>query len=291
MSIWQADFYRRPLQDESGKPVWELVVCDESGSFRASAFCSQADVNSAWITQQLQILAPDRANLPKIIQVFRPQSVSLLQAACQPLGIVVEPTRHTPALKQVLIERAKEYPTFPNYIGQTTGQLTGQPTGQAYDPIALERPAPMPLPETLWGDRWRFAAIAAQDLLPAFQHRPIPIVDMPESLFPLNLQLPSSLPIPGVIIDGGRQSMQLARWLQRAKPVSLNYIPGEPDGLILEAGLVERWVLTTFDDRDMIAAARTFRERQYSAKGLHFLLVQPDDSGMTYTGFWLLQAS
>ncbi|NEQ67039.1 MAG: DUF1092 family protein, partial [Symploca sp. SIO2D2] len=23
--------------------------------------------------------------------------------------------------------------------------------------------------------------------------------------------------------------------------------------------------------------------------GLHFLLVQPDDSGMTYTGFWLLQ--
>jgi hypothetical protein len=23
---------------------------------------------------------------------------------------------------------------------------------------------------------------------------------------------------------------------------------------------------------------------------LHFLLVQPDDSGMTYTGFWLLMA-
>jgi hypothetical protein len=83
--------------------------------------------------------------------------------------------------------------------------------------------------------------------------------------------------------------MPLARWLQRSNPVSLNYIPGEPDGLILEAGLVERWVLTTFEDQEVITAARAFRERQQVAQGLHFILVQPDDSGMTHTGVWLLQ--
>ncbi len=47
--------------------------------------------------------------------------------------------------------------------------------------------------------------------------------------------------------------------------------------LILEASLADRWILATFADEKV------------SAAGLYFLLVQPDDSGMTYTGLWLLQ--
>ncbi|NER29619.1 MAG: DUF1092 family protein, partial [Symploca sp. SIO1C4] len=61
------------------------------------------------------------------------------------------------------------------------------------------------------------------------------------------------------------------------------------DGLILDAGLVDRWVVATFDDREVAAAALVYQQRQQLSKGLHFLLVQPDDSGMTYSGFWLLQ--
>lgn len=276
MSLWQADFYRRPLQDEAGEPLWEFVVCSDDRQFAAYAFCPQSQANSTWLGQQLQTLLT-KETTPTAIQVFRPQSVSLLQAACQPLGILVEPTRRTPALKQLLQERAEAYRTFSNF------------TGQPYDPVTLDRPAPLPLPEKLWGEQWRFAAIAAQDVGPIFQHRPIPIRDLPEALLPMSLQLPSTASIPGVIIDGGRQAMTLARWLQRAKPVALQYIPGQPDGLILEAGLVERWVLTTFTDPEVIKAAQTFQERLQLAKGLHFLLVQPDDSGMTYTGFWLLR--
>lgn len=275
MNIWQVDFYRRPLQDEANRPLWELVACTPDRTFIAHAFCPQPEANSAWIGQQLQKFARDSA-LPEKILVFRPQSVSLLQAACQPLKIPVEPTRRTPALKQVLQERATQYPTLPNY------------THQPYNPVELEKPAPLPLPENLWGEQWRFAAIAATEL-DRFQQRPIPCLDMPEALLPIKLQLASTLPIPGIVIDGGRQSMQLARWLHRAKPVFLNYIPGQPDGIILEAGLVERWVLATFDDPDVMTAAKTFQQRQQAAKGLHFLLVQPDDSGMTYSGFWLLQ--
>jgi hypothetical protein len=100
--------------------------------------------------------------------------------------------------------------------------------------------------------------------------------------------LASTVPVPGVVIDGGRQSMQLAKWLQDAKPWALNYIAGEPDGLILEAGLVDRWVVATFEDSEVKAAAQIYQQRKQLSKGLHFLLVQPDDSGMTYTGFWLL---
>lgn len=275
--IWQVDCYRRPLQDEANRVLWELVVCDPDSGLIAAIFCPQATLNSGWIADQIQQLTPDPKDRPDRIQVFRPQSVSLLQAACEPLGIALEPTRYTPALKQILRERAVLYPTLPDYIQQP------------YEPVKLDQPAPLPLPETLWGERWQFAALAALDLVPAFQGRAIPVLQMPESWFPVQLNLPSTLPIPGVVIEAGRRSMQLARWLQQVQPVALNYIPGEPDGLLLEAGLVDRWVLTTFEDKDVIQAARTFRERQAAANGLHFLLVQPDDSGMTYSGFWLLK--
>ena len=280
MGIWQVDFYRRPLQDQAGKPLWEFVICDTVGNPIAQEFCPQAQVNAAWLTAQLQQLLgftekPDR------LQVFRPQCLSLLQAACEPLDIPVEATRRTPALKQLLQALASQYPALPNFIKPTEGQ--------PYDPIALDRPPPVPLPENLWGDRWRFGAIAAQDLVAAFQHRPMPIREMPEFLHPVKLGIASTVPIPGVIIDGGRRSLRLAQWLQQVNPFALSYIPGDPDGLILEAALVDRWVLTTFDDPEVIAAARSFRERQQITKGLHFLLVQPDDSGMTYTGLWLLQ--
>jgi hypothetical protein len=83
--------------------------------------------------------------------------------------------------------------------------------------------------------------------------------------------------------------MQLARWFQSVRPVALNYIPGPPDGLILEAGLVDRWVVATFEDPEVAQAARRYQQRKQHSQGLHFLLVQPDNSGMTYTGFWLLK--
>ena len=275
MTLWQADFYRRPLQDEAGNELWELVMCDETGGFNACALCPQAQVNSAWLIDQLQQMAVN--GLPDKIQVFRPQSLSLLDVAGQALGIAIEPTRRTPALKQILQLRAAKYPTMAGY------------TGSPYAPIALDSPPPLPMPQELWGDQWRFAAIAAADLEPAFRDRPIPICQMPSDLLPVNQAIASTTMIPGVLIDGGRQSMRLAQWLRQVRPAWLHYIPGGPDGLILEAGLCDRWVLTTFDYPEVTQAAAIFRERQSLSQGLHFLLVQPDNSGMTYSGLWLLQ--
>ncbi|HEY9862295.1 MAG TPA: Tab2 family RNA-binding protein, partial [Candidatus Obscuribacterales bacterium] len=143
--------------------------------------------------------------------------------------------------------------------------------------------------ENIQGEQWRFAAIAAGQLVAAFQDRPIPILEMPEILLPLSLGLASDLPVPGVIIDAGRRSMKLAQWLQQVRPVALNYMAGSPDGLILEAGLADRWVLATFEDPEVKTAAQAYEQRKQASQGLHFLLVQPDDSGMTYSGFWLLQ--
>ncbi|MBV9387393.1 MAG: Tab2/Atab2 family RNA-binding protein [Chroococcidiopsidaceae cyanobacterium CP_BM_ER_R8_30] len=274
--VWQADFYRRPLRDVDGQSLWELLVCDSARSFVYEARCPQSKANSGWLVEQLRLAAGER--LPELIQVFRPQSMSLMAAAGQQLGVKVEPTRRTGALKQWLRERSRTYSSLDNY------------TGEPYDPIALDRPPPTPLPEKLWGEQWRFATLHAGDVVEAVRERPIPILEMSEFLLSIHLGLASTVLVPGVVIDGGRQSMRLARWLQEFHPVALNYAGGSPGGLVLEAGLVERWVVATFEDQEVAAAGSVYEQRKQMSRGLHFLLVQPDDSGMTYSGFWLLQA-
>ena len=277
MNVWQADFYRRPLRDETGQVLWELLICDTTGNVIYQSFCPQPDVTRDWLLSQVKIAAT-KTGLPDAIHIFRPQSFNLFQEVGQQLEIKVEATRRTPTLKQRLQERTLDYQQHENY------------TGEAYNPLSLDKPPPVPLPENLWGDRWRFASIPAGDIEEGFAQRPIPILQMPNQLLPLQLGLASTVAVPGVVIDGGRQSMPLARWLQEMQPVALNYIAGAPDGLILEAGLVERWVMATFEDEEVAAAARLYEQRKQTSQGLHFLLVQPDDSGMTYTGFWLLMA-
>ncbi len=277
MSIWEIDFYRRPLQDEQENPLWELLICNREGNFKHLAFCAQSEATADWLRRQLQQLLADEALKPEQICVFRPQSLSLLEIAAQPLEVKVKSTRHAPTLKQWLEERSRIYPTMPNY------------TGQAYQPIALDKPPPMPIAENLLGIQWRFASLSAGDLIATFSDRLIPILNMPPDFLPLNLGLASTVLISGVIIDGGRRSMQLARWLDGICPVSLSYAPGTPDGLILEAGLVDRWVIATFNDAEGAIAAQTYEVKKQLSRGLHFLLVQPDDSGMTYTALWLLK--
>ncbi len=281
MTVWELDFYRRPLQNGAGEPLWELLICDSVGAFQFVTCCAQPQASASWLLTQLQAqlqawLAAGHT-LPDRLHVFRPQTLHLLETAGQQLGITIEPTRRTPRLKRWLVERSRQYPALENY------------TGQAYQPLALDKLPPVPLPEKLWGDRWRFASLPAVALIDAVSDRMIPILDLPEALLPLKLGLASTVPIPGVVIDGGRQAMRLANWLQQCQPVSLGYIPGAPDGLILEAGLADRWILTTFEDTEVAAAGQAYEQRKQISQGLHFLLVQPDDSGMTYSGFWLLK--
>ncbi|HEY9881448.1 MAG TPA: Tab2/Atab2 family RNA-binding protein [Leptolyngbyaceae cyanobacterium] len=283
--VWQADFYRRPLRSEAGEPLWELLVCDRiphdssvpTFNFSFGAECPQSEATAAWVSRQIEN-AVERAGVrPQQIEVFRPQSLALLETACQPLKIKVVPVRAPQPLQQWLRQRTAWYTNLSNY------------TGEAYDPLALDRPPPMPLPDFLVGQQWRFAAIQAVEFEQTFPYEPIPIASLPSERMPLHLGLPSTAPIPGIVIDAGRRAMPLAQWLQQVNPAWFSYMAGQPDGVILEVGLVDRWVLATFEDPEVAQAAQTFEQRKQASQGLHFILVRPDDSGMTHTGIWLLQ--
>jgi RNA-binding protein Tab2/Atab2 len=271
MTIWQADISSRPQHNDRGETLWELVICDAEGGWYHTAICPQQQVNSDWIAAQLQLAADD--NLPQEIQVFRPQSLGLIQTAGKKLGIEVVANRRTIALKKLLQQQAESY------------------GNGNYQPLAIESPPPLPIPDILMGDKWQFVTLTAKELVTDFTDRPIPIYSMPDYLLPPHWGLGGNVAIPGVIIYGGRQSMRLARWIAETEPVSLNYLGDDPGGLVLDASLADRWVMLTFNDAEVSQAARLYEARKKLVHGLHFLLVTPDDSGITDSGIWLFQSS
>ncbi|MGF1540786.1 MAG: Tab2 family RNA-binding protein [Pleurocapsa sp.] len=272
MKIWQVDFYYFPVEPKQ----WELVICTDDVKLIYLANCPNSQANSEWLERQF--VAASEGQLPDLIQVFRPQALGLITIAANQLKIAVEATRHTPALKNLVVQRAKENAhnnRFPNY-----------------NPLAIDRPPPQPLPENLWGEEWQIANIAAGEIVELFCDRPLPIKNIPEAFDPLNLGIASNVPIPGIVVYGGRNSLVLARWIEQQKPVFLKYIPTEVErsgGLILETGLVDRWIFNTFESQDVARIAADYEDKKQQSKNLHFLLIQPDRSGMTYTGFWLLK--
>ncbi len=278
MNIWQADFYYHTAIKEDSK-LWEFVICHGNIEQNVdplepiyTAQCSSIDANTDWL--EGQILRAAAGKLPDKIQVFRPQSLGLISLVGSRLGIEVEATRNTQALKQVLIEKFKNNHNL------------------NYNPLALEKPPPQALPEYLWGDEWQIANIAAGQIVDLFSDRPIPICRIPPELYPIKLNLASDISIPGIVVYGGRKSMQLARWLEEQVPAFINYIPteaGKSGGFILETGLVDRWVFNTFESQQAAEVAKKYEQNQQASQGLHFLLIQPDNSGMTTTAFWLLK--
>ena len=153
MKIWQIDFYYFPWLNTTEQKKWKLLICDRgeaeaqcdrAGNLVYEAECEQAQANSQWLIEQLCQAAD--GELPAKIQVFRPQALGLLSVAAEKLGIEVEATRQTNALKQELIGQASNYRRqIPNY-----------------NPLALDKPPPQPLPDNLWGEKWNFASIAAE---------------------------------------------------------------------------------------------------------------------------------
>ena len=276
MNIWQADFYYLPSLPGQDRQ-WELTICADlipTGTRQSglihTARCSSKDANASWLEQQISDAAS--GNLPDRLKVFRPQALGLLTVAAEKLGITVEATRNTDVLKQLLVQKYQD--------------------DLNYNPLALDKPPPQALPESLWGDEWQIANIAAGQIIDLFSDRPIPICRIPTEFQPISIGIPSSVFIPGVVVYGSRTSMQLASWIEKQIPAFINYIPtevGKSGGFILETSLVDRWIFNTFESEQAAEIARNYEQKKQASKGLHFLLIQPDDSGMTTTAFWLLR--
>lgn len=279
-SIWEIDFYSRPILDENQKKIWEVLVCESpldtrtnpDSLFRYAEFCPSTQVNSVWLRTALEKAITKAGTAPAKFRFFRRQMNNMIAKACLELDIPAQPSRRTLALSQWLQQRMEEvYPLQPGY------QPTKNPS------VRLEAPDPQRLPDALMGQQWVFVTLEAS----AFEEMQEWNIGFSEA-FPLRmLGLTKETKVPGVIIFSPR-AVPLAGWMSG---LELAFLKFNQLGarLLLETGVTDSWILANIKNPQILAEAHGFEDTKQKAKGVHFLAVQSSPQAESFAGFWLLQ--
>ncbi|MBR8835720.1 MAG: Tab2/Atab2 family RNA-binding protein [Stigonema ocellatum SAG 48.90 = DSM 106950] len=280
-SIWELDFYSRPVLDENQKKVWEVLVCESpletrtkiDSLFRYAHYCPSTQVNSVWLRTALEEAISKATEAPKRIRFFRRQMSNMITKACKDLGITAQPSRRTLVLNQWLQQRMEEvYPNEPGYQAGTSPS------------VRLENPLPQRLPDALEGQQWAFVTLQATEFAQMHEWE----IGFGEA-FPLEMaQLSPQTRIPGVLIFSPR-ALPLAGWMSGLELAWLKFEHTEASRLLLETGATESWILANIKNPQTLAEAKGFEEAKQKANGVHFIGVQSDAKAESFAGFWLLQ--
>jgi hypothetical protein len=286
-TIWELDFYSRPILDEEGKKVWEVLICESPNEidrsidtiFKYTQYCSSKTVNSIWLRQAIEQAISESATTPQKIRFFRRQMNNMIAKACEDVGIAAIPSRRTYALEQWLAERMeKVYPQEAGYDAKTANSASVQ-----YPLLDA-----IPLPDAVRGDRgdkWMFASLEAE----AFGEMREWDIAFSEA-FTLSLaNLQPDTKISGLIIYSPRAT-PLAAWMSGLEMGYLHLETNDRPQLVLETGLSDSWILINLVDRDMVDEAKNFETAKQQANGVHFLAVQSAPDSESFAGFWLLKS-
>ncbi|CAI5465401.1 unnamed protein product [Closterium sp. Yama58-4] len=277
---WELDFCSRPLLDERGKRVWELLVCDSSRRLQFAEYFPSNRINSATLKDALlRVMDATGAPKPQKIRFFRAQMATIISKAATDLDIQPVPSQRCVTLLRWLDERYDAvYRVQPNF------QANAPPL------LQLEAAAPQDLPDTLRGEQWAFVQLPLSGILEEMQR--VRAGDMFGSVLDLAAMGLASLPpdsmVPGVAVASTRAT-PLAAWTSALELASLRVDPSKAC-LLLATGVADTWRYA-FYRRSMAAdaEARAWEEAKRACGGLHFLAVQRDLEEEDCTGFWLLQ--
>ncbi len=282
LTIWELDFYSRPLLDENNKKIWEVLVCESPLSvdrepdtlFRYAEFCSSAEVNSVRLKGVLAAAIAQAPAPPDKIRFFRQAMNNMITKACKELGIESQLSQRTFALNQWLQQRQQDvYPAMPGFQPGTNPA------------VSFPQTPPQPLPDALRGEKWQFVSLPVS----AFAEMAEWAIDFGEA-FPLSLVgLAPEAQIPGLLIFSNRAT-PLAAWMSGLELANVRFDQAYPTRLLLETGLSDRWMLASLGNPALQTEAQQFEAAKQQAHGVHFLAIQPNPSVETFAGFWLLQA-
>lgn len=282
-TIWELDFYSRPILNKNHKKIWELLICS-SPSFAVQPFswikiCDPKDVNSNWLAQELSLAIAYNTSLgnpnPQKVRFYRPSMTNIISRACQQAALVPKPTRRLFTLMPWLERRMAE--VYPLEEGFTAPEpvLTFNP----------QLPAPQLAP-ALVGESWLVVSLRVEDFAEAQDWS----MDFGE-FFDIT-KLPADGLISGLIITSSR-ALALAAWLSGLDPVALNFLKNDRQlQLVLEAGEADRWILATVNldkNPQALSQASTFAAAKANSRGIHFLAIQTSLETEHFAGFWLLK--
>ncbi|MGC9525079.1 MAG: Tab2/Atab2 family RNA-binding protein [Limnospira sp.] len=280
-TIWELDFYSRPLRDDEGKKVWEVIICETpldvrdraESLFRYTQFCPNGTVNSGWLQGAIKDAIAQAPAPPTRIRFFRRPMANMITKAAQELAIPAAASRRTYTLVQWLRERMeKVYPTYPNY------QESANPS------VQFMTGEPKPLPDALQGDRWAIVSLEAG----AFEEMPEWDIDFGEAFGLPMVGLSPETRVPGLIIFSSRAT-PLAAWMSGLELASLRLVEQPRPCLVLDTGESESWIVANLPDANTQAEGREFETAKKAAKNVHFLAIQSDPNSEAFAGFWMLQ--
>lgn len=279
-TIWELDFYSRPLVDEQGKKIWEVLVCESpldvktqpNSLFRYAEYCASTEVNSARLQQVLETAIAQAPKPPTRIRFFRQAMNNMITKACEEAGIPAVLSLRTHRLNQWLEQRLRdEYPQHPGFQPGTNPS------------VSLAETAPQVLPDALRGEKWAFVTLEAA----ALEEMTDWAIDFGEG-FPLTLAgLEPDAVIPGLLIFTPRAT-PMAAWMSG---LELGMVTFEPElkQLLLTTGVNDRWILASLSNTDLQIEAKNFTTAKQAAQGVHFLAIQSSPDTEAFAGFWLLQ--
>ena len=285
--VWELDFYSRPVLDEEGKKLWEVLICESPNDiarspdtlFRYAQYCPSKTVNSLWLKGAIEDAIAKAETTPKKVRFFRRQMNNMIVKACEDAGVNPVPSRRTYALNKWLEARIKDvYPQEAGFDLKTANTPSVQ-----YPPLNA-----ISLPDAVKGDRgdkWLFVSLAASD----FNDMQDWEIDFAESFALSLLDITPDTIIPGLIIYSPRAT-PLAAWMSGLEMGYLNLEKNARPQMRLETGLSDSWTLINLTNPETVKQAEDFDKAKQKANGVHFLAVQTSSESESFAGFWLLKA-
>ena len=285
-TVWELDFYSRPVLDENGKKLWEVLICESPNDiarspdslFRYAQYCSSTTVNSLWLREAIENAIAEAESSPQKIRFFRRQMNNMIVKACEDAGITPVPSRRTYALNKWIEERIKD--VYPQEAGFDL--KTANTASVKYPPLN-----PIPLPDAVrgdQGDKWIFVSLAASD----FDEMKEWDIAFEESFALSLLDIAPDTIIPGLIIYSPRAN-PLAAWMSGLEMGFLKLETELRPQLRLETSLSDSWTLVNLTSKETVKQAQDFEDAKQKANGAHFLAVQSSPDSESFAGFWLLK--
>ncbi|GIL44701.1 hypothetical protein Vafri_2222 [Volvox africanus] len=279
-TVWEIDFCSRPLLDERGKKVWELLICDPERNFEYSEYFPNSKINSAELKRAMErILAQPGAQRPEKARFFRSQMQTIITKALTDCQIKAVPSRRCFTVMSWINERLDTvYKADPRY------------SDKAQSLFQLDLGPPEALPDALRGEQWAFVQLPLGTLIQMLKKvHEGEIFGGAFSLATAGLQdLPMDILIPGVVVFS-RRALPLAAWTNGLEIATVK-ADVQRSCLILETGVNQRWKYGSWrPNEDSIGEAEGWEIAKEGVSGLHFLAVQPDPDSEELNGLWLLQ--
>jgi len=277
---WELDFCSRPLLDERGKKVWELLISDASRSFVFARYFPNNKINSTELKAALkELLSQPGAVRPSRVLFFRGQMQTIISRALEDLDIKPVPSRRCFTLNDLLEERRTAVYEQDERYSECAGTM-----------FQLDLAPPMEISDALRGEQWAFVQLPLSALLEEAQA--VASERCFGALLPnlAALGLPDDAKVPGVAVFS-RRAVPLAAW---TNGLELACLKADVDRscLLLESGVRERWKYGAWRRSPQATEeANAWETAKTACKGLHFMAVQNDPEAEQCAGLWVLRDS